>query len=145
MTMGVKAQRKHDIMNVIADSNVSTSDIAKVLNYTPEHVSRLRTQAKKNQLLTRKRIKNAIKTVDYFISNENYQGDNRIKPSDALNATRIVLDRAFPVESINTNINFNLESSIDLEKYRLSNTSQMSSESLQTTDKDVIDVIVDCK
>src|SRR3989304_7963678 len=145
MTMGVKAQRKHDIMNVIADSNISTNDISKVLNYTPEHVSRLRTQAKKNQLLTRKRIKNAIKTVDYFISNENYQGDNRIKPSDALNATRIVLDRAFPVESINTNINFNLESSIDLEKYRLSNTSQMSSESLQTTDKDVIDVIVDCK
>src|SRR3990167_8611658 len=145
MSMGVKAQRKHDIMNVIADSNISTNDISKVLNYTPEHVSRLRTQAKKNQLLTRKRVKNAIRTVDYFISNENYQGDDRIKPSDSLNASRIVLDRAFPVESINTNVNLNLESSIDLEKYRLSNALQVSSKSLQSSDKDVIDVSTDCK
>ena len=143
--MGIKAQQKHDIMNIIADSNINTTAIAKVLNYSVEHTSRLRTKAKKNQLLTQKRVKAAIHTVDYFINNLNYQYDERIKPSDALNATRIVLDRAFPVESINTNVNLNLESSIDIERYRLSNTLQASSKSLQSTDKDVIDVSTDCK
>ena len=143
--MGVKAQRKHDIMNVIADSNIKTVDIAKTLNYSVEHATRLRTKAKKNQLLTKKRVKAAIHTVDYFIANLNYQYDERIKPSDALNASRIVLDRAFPIESINTHVNLNLETSIDLEQYRLSNALQVSSKSLQSSDKDVIDVSTDCK
>ena len=67
--MGVKAQRKHDIMNVIADSNIKTVDIAKTLNYSVEHATRLRTKAKKNQLLTKKRVKAAIHTVDYSFIN----------------------------------------------------------------------------
>ena len=138
--MSAIAQKKHDIMNVIADSNVKTNDIAKALNYSVEHTSRLRTKAKKNQLLTTKRIKSAIRTVDYFITTENYQTDDRIKPSDALNASRIVIDRAFPiVENISPNQNwFNFV--LNCESKVSSNTLQESSNPLQLPSSDVIDV-----
>ncbi len=106
--MGRIAQEKHTILNAMVKDNISTNVIAKTLGYTPEHTSRLKTKSKQYQLVTTKRIKTAVKAIEYFADVKNYQEDTRIKPSDVLAAGKEILDRSHPKQQQDTHTAVNI-------------------------------------
>jgi hypothetical protein len=129
--MGIKAQEKHALLEAMVKDNVKPSIIAKTLDYTPEHVSRLKKQSKAYQLVTSKRVRQAAKAIDYFVDIENYQGgkidkvtgeiippDTRIKPSDVISASNVYLSRSHPIiqhiESQNLSITITQEVDDDI-------------------------------
>ena len=87
---------KHAIVKACVDAGINNTEVAQILDYTPEHYSRVKQKVQDIQLVTTKRVNKAIKSLEYFTDIKNYQTDNRIKPSDVLKADEIVLDRAFP-------------------------------------------------
>lgn len=113
-----RSAEKRQTMKQMITANITPSSIARALNYSREYVSRVKGQLLKNPLLERKMVKQAVRNVQYF-NVENYKQDKRMRPSDVLHASEIVLNRAFPVvshhEVMNQSIQFQL--SIDPEKY----------------------------
>ncbi len=101
--MGKIAQEKHTLLNAMVADNISTTVIAKTLNYTPEHTSRLKAKSKAFQLITTRRVKTAAKAIDHFIDLDNYHEDAKIKPSDVIAAANVYLSRSHPIMDKPTN------------------------------------------
>jgi hypothetical protein len=104
----------HLIIAAAASAGVKTGDLARALNITPQHVSRVKKNSEGIQWVTQRRIKKAIQAVDYFTDVKNYTGyvktdrdgnevavgpDLRIRPADVLRASEMQLDRAFPTQA----------------------------------------------
>ena len=99
--MGKVAQEKHTLLEALLKDNVKPSVIAKTLQYTPSHTSRLIKKSKTFQLVTNKRVRVAAKAIDYLSNIDNYHNDIRIKPSDVIAAGKAILDRSHPIISDN--------------------------------------------
>lgn len=89
-----KSEAKQTALLILKQAGMTPANIAKSLDYTPQHVSALT----KNNLhfITRKRVKKAIKAIDYFCDIANYHEDNRIKPNDVLSAAEKIIERSHP-------------------------------------------------
>lgn len=112
----MKRAERQVLLNEMIAGNVKSSVIAKSLNYSMQHVSRAKSNLLKNPLLKSKLIKQSVKNVEHF-NIANYEKDNRIKPSDVLHASEIVLDRAFPKVSKSESVSIQINSDIDMSKY----------------------------
>lgn len=115
--IGEKTAERYAVIKGLLQTDVKQTEIAKLTDYTPEHISRLKKKLLNIQLVTPKRIKKAIKAVEHFANVENYQGDDRIKPSDVINASKIFLDRQYPVTQVIENTS-KIDISIDMSTYR---------------------------
>ena len=105
---------KHTVILAAARAGVKTNTIAEALGCAAGHVSRVKKKVSEIELVTVKRVKNALKSLDYFSNIENYKGDERIKPSDNLRASEQILSRSHPViQQIGTKstnfVKFNLQ------------------------------------
>ena len=100
---------KHAAIAELHNQGFQGREIAKVVGYGEEYVSRIR-QSLQNRLppmVTKKRAKLALKVLD--VAMEGFTGkkdsatgemkyDERVKPSDAIASSRIVVDRGYPTE-----------------------------------------------
>lgn len=92
-----KTAEKYAVIKGLLQTDVTKQAIADLTGYSREHISRLSHKFKDIHILTPKRIRKAIKSVEYFTDIEKYHEDVRIKPSDVLAASKIILDRSHPV------------------------------------------------
>lgn len=117
--IGEKTAKNYTIIKALLDANITATETAKIMNYSREHISRLKSKLSKIQLVTPKRLKKAIQSIEYFADSKNYHKDERIKPSDTLNASKIFIDRQYPITQIIENKAVSINLDIDMSEYLL--------------------------
>ena len=105
---------RHTIIKAALDAGMTVPAIAEGMKLNEKYTYRVKKKVESIPLVTVKRVKNALKSLDYFSNIENYKGDERIKPSDNLRASEQILSRSHPViqqiETKSTNfVEFNLQ------------------------------------
>lgn len=102
--IGEKTAENYAIISELLKTNLKQTKIAELTGYTPEHLSVLKKKLSKIQLVTPKRIKKAIKSIEYISDVNNLNSNDKIKCADVINAAKIFLDRQYPENKINLGI-----------------------------------------
>ena len=100
---------KHAAVNELEKQGYQSKEIAKALNYNADYIYHLQRRLRDRlpPIVTKKRAKLALKVLD--VAMEGFTGkkdsatgemkyDERVKPSDAIASSRIVVERGYPTE-----------------------------------------------
>lgn len=103
-------------VKILSESGLPLSEIGKILGVSRARVWQLKEKTKDFNPISAKRIKKAFKVFDYFSDIDTYKKDNRIRPSDCINAAKEFSDRSHPKVQIQETTSQSISlSSINLE------------------------------
>lgn len=143
--IGEKTAKNYRLIKELLKTNIKGVEIAKLTDYSPEHISRLKKKLLNIQLVTPKRLKKAIKSIEFLSDIDNINANDKIKPSDVIAASKIFIDRQYPITQVVENKAVSINLDIDMSEYMLlakkDNSEQcMKKHTLLTENDKIIDI-----